>query len=80
MFYPDAPAYGSPPLTRGKAIYEFENLENPVDHPRLRGEKQKPCLAKKTMTGSPPLTRGKENDMKKKVEHPGITPAYAGKS
>ena len=50
------------------------------DHPRVCGEKD--AMAFKTMLrqGSPPRMRGKDDYPGRGNVHPGITPAYAGKS
>ena len=50
------------------------------DHPRVCGEKQKNCPLVSVIWGSPPRMRGKAARVSWTEPHPGITPAYAGKS
>ena len=49
------------------------------DHPRVCGEKARPCIAPPPRRGSPPRMRGKGHYIKADYTPVGITPAYAGK-
>ena len=50
------------------------------DHPRVCGEKVTDFHLFWHFGGSPPRMRGKETGKTRRVQWPGITPAYAGKS
>ena len=50
------------------------------DHPRMGGEKARPCIAPPPCRGSPPHGRGKERFKLALDIQQGITPAWAGKS
>ena len=50
------------------------------DHPRVCGEKLVYNVLYYACKGSPPRMRGKETGKTRRVQWPGITPAYAGKS
>ena len=50
------------------------------DHPRVCGEKHQSFLSMNILQGSPPRMRGKVDNFRRGQTHPGITPAYAGKS
>ena len=50
------------------------------DHPRVCGEKYFSPFSSPHHLGSPPRMRGKEHIAEPTFQHPGITPAYAGKS
>ena len=50
------------------------------DHPRVGGEKARPCIAPPPCRGSPPRGRGKGGHFPGRVRPQRITPAWAGKS
>ena len=50
------------------------------DHPRVCGEKYHSSARRLSYAGSPPRMRGKDCRQGMLIVHPGITPAYAGKS
>ena len=64
---------------RGKGNVKCVIVACVEDHPRLCGEKPKPCPRFQQPSGSPPPMRGKASPHSCRKSFPGITPAYAGK-
>ena len=50
------------------------------DHPRTRGDKERPGYKEKITDGSPPHTRGQARGIIMAIKKTGITPAHAGTS
>ena len=68
------------PAYAGKRERHRPGTRPDKDHPRVCGEKQEHVHRAVPGRGSPPRMRGKEQDQRHRRLHPGITPAYAGKS
>ena len=68
------------PAYAGKSFSCHISQCNAWDHPRLCGEKDRLKALSNDESGSPPPMRGKGVPAALKVQHIGITPAYAGKS
>ena len=76
-FHPDnriTPAYA------GKRPSSQPVRRHEGDHPRVCGEKRAGWASSRARAGSPPRMRGKGTAPDLTDRHPGITPAYAGKS
>ena len=71
---------GITPAYAGKSCIYRSTTSISWDHPRVCGEKQKNCPLVSVIWGSPPRMRGKAARVSWTEPHPGITPAYAGKS
>ena len=71
---------GITPAYAGKSVLFATRIAPKKDHPRVCGEKCGLYLADFLQEGSPPRMRGKVDDVRRGQTHPGITPAYAGKS
>ena len=67
------------PAYAGKSSLYHHRFAFPKDHPRLCGEKFPVSKTSPVQLGSPPPMRGKGVPAAPKVQHIGITPAYAGK-
>ena len=67
------------PACAGKSHMGYSWLASVQDHPRLRGEKQKPPDVAQAVIGSSPLARGKASPAKFEFISPRIIPACAGK-
>ena len=68
------------PAWAGKRLPHPQRHQAAQDHPRMGGEKARPCIAPPPRRGSPPRGRGKGIDPKSAHPRNGITPAWAGKS
>ena len=68
------------PAWAGKRYYPFAVILLDRDHPRVGGEKEIHKKFTSFRLGSPPRGRGKGGFPCLAVLHPGITPAWAGKS
>ena len=68
------------PAYAGKRIPGQKMLVQQWDHPRVCGEKEFQSKTNRQNMGSPPRMRGKATFRVGLQAHPGITPAYAGKS
>ena len=71
---------GITPAYAGKSASRNWLMSMDMDHPRIRGEKQRAYREANREKGSPPHTRGKEGSLQYGDLQQGITPAYAGKS
>ena len=71
---------GITPAWAGKRLIRFFAVYFVQDHPRVGGEKARPCIAPPPCRGSPPRGRGKETVRFRVLMVQGITPAWAGKS
>ena len=80
MLLPSPPLPGITPAYAGKSAHTSRSAHNSGDHPRVCGEKARPCPAPPPRRGSPPRMRGKGQVIFQLVTLTGITPAYAGKS
>ena len=67
------------PAYAGKSYQRLRHFPACRDHPRLCGEKHPTQARHRSCVGSPPPMRGKGVPAALKVQHIGITPAYAGK-
>ena len=74
------PYVGITPAYAGKRNSFTKSFEEHGDHPRVCGEKFDLDCTCVTELGSPPRMRGKGGATSDIILHPGITPAYAGKS
>ena len=70
---------GITPAWAGKRRQTFWPCAAQGDHPRMGGEKARPCIAPPPCRGSPPHGRGKERFKLALDIQQGITPAWAGK-
>ena len=68
------------PAYAGKRGHPAGSALGFLDHPRVCGEKLVYNVLYYACKGSPPRMRGKETGKTRRVQWPGITPAYAGKS
>ena len=68
------------PACAGKRPFLQAPLNNPRDHPRMRGEKKHMQNHPHHAPGSPPHARGKAHRGRDPRGQEGITPACAGKS
>ena len=71
---------GITPACAGKSHWRLWRTGSDWDHPRMCGEKCPMCQWRRSLKGSPPHVRGKDGPRVYDIVHPGITPAYAGKS
>ena len=72
--------YGITPAWAGKSSHPYYITLPRGDHPRVGGEKWSAVRVCRHGWGSPPRGRGKGCFPCLTVLHPGITPAWAGKS
>ena len=68
------------PAWAGKSSRTCSRCRPEWDHPRVGGEKARPCIAPPPCRGSPPRGRGKGLTMESTQTRSRITPAWAGKS
>ena len=71
---------GITPAYAGKSAPTLPLVASARDHPRVCGEKRANPVYFGRLPGSPPRMRGKDGRQRPAPVHPGITPAYAGKS
>ena len=71
---------GITPAYAGKSGEQSFREISTWDHPRVCGEKVIQVVPPAPQVGSPPRMRGKGREVDADLLHPGITPAYAGKS
>ena len=76
----EKPADRITPACAGKSTGPRRASDRPPDHPRMRGEESRARALASAMPGSPPHARGRGAATAADVQHPGITPACAGKS
>ena len=74
------PGAGITPAYAGKSLTLTVLASLSWDHPRVCGEKDLTTERIHWFRGSPPRMRGKGGATSDIILHPGITPAYAGKS
>ena len=75
-----AMGFGITPAYAGKSSVIRGDRAPGKDHPRVCGEKARPCPAPPPRRGSPPRMRGKGRNASRVGPGTRITPAYAGKS
>ena len=68
------------PAWAGKRLFPRYVFHGERDHPRVGGEKHGSDSCSGVCQGSPPRGRGKGHEGEARVDAPGITPAWAGKS